>query len=255
MSATYKNIQIGAFKKPLPLTTKKRMAILSRHLTRPGERFLDCGCGAGNYLPLLCERLGINAFGIEHEQAVVDSIQSDLFLKARVSQGDLQMLNYADHEWDHAMLNEVLEHVADERKVLCEIRRILKPGGLLFVFSPNRWFPFETHGVNLKLTGSRTYWLPFVPYLPVKLGELFYDSWARNYWQGQMKKLLEDAGFAIVKRDYLWPTFENRSGRQPRFFSILLPTIRFISNAAEKIFFVRKFGVSQVFVCQKILSR
>jgi len=157
MSATYKSTQLGPFKRPLSLTIKKRMAILSRHLTRPGERFLDCGCGPGDYLQLLGEKLGIDAFGIEYEQAVVDSIQSDSFLKARVSQGDLQNLNYADQTWNHAMLNEVLEHVADERKVLREIHRILKPGGLLFVFSPNRWFPFETHGVNLKLTGRRTY--------------------------------------------------------------------------------------------------
>jgi len=204
---------------------------------------------------LLSEKLGMDAFGIEYEQAVVDSIQSDPFLKARVSQGDLQNLSYADQTWNHAMLNEVLEHVADERKVLREIHRILKPGGLLFVFSPNRWFPFETHGVNLKLTGRRTYWLPFTTYLPVKLGELFYDSWARNYWQGELKKILEDAGFAVLERYYVWSTFENRSGSQPRFFSILRPALRFISNTAEKIFFVRKFGVSQVFVCQKIPSR
>lgn len=255
MSGTYKNILLGSVKKSLPLTTNKRMAIVSRHLAHSGGRFLDCGCGFGGYVRLLHEQYGMDAHGIEYEQAVVDALQSDPLLKARVTQGDLQALNHADQAWDYAMLNEVLEHVADERQVLREIHRILKPGGWLIVFSPNRWFPFESHGVNLKRTGRRIYWLPFVPWLPLKLGERFYDSWAKNYWPGQLEKLLVDAGFAIVERDHIWPTFENRSGGQPRILRLLRPALRLLSNTAEKTLFVRRFGVSQVFVCRKPPAR
>lgn len=252
MGATFGNTHMTVGNTAMPLTVDKRLSILARHLPPAGGRFLDCGCGLGKYVRLLCQRLGLDAFGVEYEQEAVDSAQSDDFLKPRIIQGDLQRLNYANDEWDYAMLNEVLEHVADEAKVLREIHRILKPGGLLFVFSPNRWFPFETHGVSLKITGRRTYLLPFVTYLPVKLGEHFYDSWAKNYWPGQLAKMLEGAGFAILERNYIWPTFENLSGKQPRIFKLLQPVLRFTANTAEKTVFIRRFGVSQVFVCRKI---
>jgi SAM-dependent methyltransferase len=88
------------------------------------------------------------------DQNVISKIHPDDILKKRVFQGDLQAINYGDNEWDYAMLNEVLEHVADDSKVLDEVYRILKPGGILFIFSPNRWFPFETHGVFLRIQNS-----------------------------------------------------------------------------------------------------
>ena len=234
-----------------PQTLEKRLAILSRHLASTGGRLLDCGCGIGQYVRPLCQRYGLDAFGVEYEQEAVNSIQSDDFLKRRVFQGDLQELNYSDDEWDYALLNETLEHVGDDEKVLREVHRVLKPGGLLFVFSPNRWFPFETHGVSLKIIGRRIYWLPFISYLPVKLGKFFYTSWAKNYWQGELKKMLENTGFTIVERSYIWPTFEGISGKLPRIFRPLRPLLRFISNAFERTIFLKRFGVSQVLVCRK----
>jgi ubiquinone/menaquinone biosynthesis C-methylase UbiE len=202
----------------------------------------------------LNQGFGLDACGIEYDRKAAESVQSDDVLKNRVFQGDLQMLNYSNDEWDYAMLNEVLEHVADEARVLREIHRVLKPNGIVFVFSPNRWFPFETHGVDLKTTGRRIHWLPFIPYMPLKLGEHFYDCWARNYWQSQLKKMLEKHGFAIMERSYIWPTFENLSGNQPRFFKFLRPLFRFISNTAEKTPIIKRFGVTQVSVCRKIPS-
>jgi SAM-dependent methyltransferase len=254
MSSTFKDTHLVDCSTAKPQTLEKRLAILSRHLAPAGGRFLDCGCGIGQYVQPLCRRYGLDAFGVEYEQEAVDSIQLDDFLKRRIVQGDLQALKYADGEWDYALLNEVLEHVGDDERVLREIHRVLKPGGLLFVFSPNRWFPFETHGITLKITGQRVYWLPFTPYLPLELGELLYTSWARNYWQGQLRKMLESSGFAIVERSYVWPTFEGISGKLPRIFRPLRPLFRLISNACERTVFLKRFGVSQVFVCRKMPS-
>jgi ubiquinone/menaquinone biosynthesis C-methylase UbiE len=252
MSSVFKDARLACCSTAKPLTLDKRLAIIARHLTPAGGRLLDCGCGPGDYVRFLSQRFGLDAFGIEYEQSAVDSIQSDDFLKKRVSQGDLQRLNFPNDEWDYALLNEVLEHVSDDNKVLHEIHRVLKPGGLLFVFSPNRWFPFETHGVTLKVIGRRIYWLPFIPYLPVKLGEHLYSTFARNYWQGQLKKMLKDTGFMIVERSYVWPTFEGISHQLPRIFEPLRPLFRFTGNTLERTFFFKRFGVSQVFVCRKM---
>lgn len=251
MAGTYKNIPVRAGNTAMPLTLSKRLAVLARHLPDYGGRFLDCGCGTGEYVRILHLQRGLDTCGVEYDSKAAELAQSDAILNNRLFQGDLQNLPFAAESWDYAMLNEVLEHVSDDRKALRETRRILKPGGLLFVFSPNRWFPFETHGVDLKMTGRRIHWLPFIPYLPVKWGERFYSSWARNYWQNELKRALETAGFVIEERDYIWPTFENISGHQPGVFKFLRPVLRFLGNIAEKIPFLRKFGVTQVFVCRK----
>jgi len=46
--------------------------------------------------------------------------------------------------------NEVLEHVADDRKAVSEASRVLASGGRLLIFCPNRGYPFETHGIYKK---------------------------------------------------------------------------------------------------------
>ncbi len=251
MSSVFKDARLAGCSTAKPVTLDRRLTIISRHLAPGGGRMLDCGCGIGQYVRPLCERLGLDAYGIEYEQQAVDKIQSDDFLRKRVVQGDLQNLSYSNDEWDYALLNEVLEHVGDDEQVLREVHRILKPGGLLFVYSPNRWFPFETHGITLKVINRRVYWLPFVPYLPVKLGECFYASYARNYWQGQLRKMLERTGFTIVERTFIWPTFEGISGRLPGIFKPFRPLLRFMGRTLENTFFLKRFGVSQVFVCRK----
>jgi SAM-dependent methyltransferase len=72
-------------------------------------------------------------------------------------------------------VNEVLEHVPDDRQALKEVHRILKPSGILFVFSPNRLFPFESHCVRLRRSDRRVpLWVPFIPYIPLRFGVFFF---------------------------------------------------------------------------------
>lgn len=150
------------------------------------------------------------------------------------------------------MLNEVLEHVPDDRKALKEVYRILKPSGLLFIFSPNRWFPFETHGVNLKRPSRKIpHWIPFIPYIPLRFGNLFFDYWARNYWQNELADMAKAGGFSIVERSVVWLTFEGISGHQPGFIKAVKPLLRFTSDTLEKTPILKKFGVSQMLVCRK----
>ena len=59
---------------------------------------------------------------------------------------------FADESFDGAFLSHVIEHVVDKRRVLTEIRRILKKGGLLYVETPGprsltlRWPDWLPHG-------------------------------------------------------------------------------------------------------------
>jgi SAM-dependent methyltransferase len=252
MSTGYDNIRIAGGDTATPLAMAKRLKIIKRHLRTSDRRFLDCGCGAGEYVLALVEKLGLDAHGIEFEEEKVRHAQAKPAVRDRVGRGDLQAIQFPDQSWDCAMLNEVLEHVPDERQALAEVRRILRPGGRLFIFSPNRWFPFETHGVRLKRSGRRVpHWLPFIPYLPLPVGKLMFDYWARNYWQGELSALVAGSGFTILERSFVWLTFEGISGHQPSFIRATKPWLRRMSNTMERLPVVRRFGVSQVLVCHK----
>jgi ubiquinone/menaquinone biosynthesis C-methylase UbiE len=251
MPTGYENIRIAGGDTATPLAMAKRLEIIKRHLRRSDRRFLDCGCGAGEYVLALVDQFGLDAHGIEYEEEKVRQAQGKPAAQKRVERGDLQKVQFPDASWDCALLNEVLEHVPDDRQALREVRRILKPGGMLFIFSPNRWFPFETHGVRLKHSGRRVpHWLPFIPYLPLPVGKLVFHYWARNYWQNELTTLVTAAGFRIVERSFVWLTFEGISGHQPVFIRAVKPWLRRVSNTMERLPLVRRFGVSQVLICQ-----
>jgi hypothetical protein len=58
--------------------------------------------------------------------------------------------------------------------------------------------------------------------------------------------LLEQAGFTIERTQYLWQTFENISGKQPRWVKPFIPWLRRAARTLQRVPAVRVFGVSQV---------
>lgn len=252
MQTAYQNIQIAGGDTGQPLTMSKRLDVIRRHLASGGGRFIDCGCGCGEYVAALHDRLGLDAWGIEFDEEKVRQAQDNPLLQGRVSAGDLQAIDRPDGAFDYALLNEVLEHVPDERKALSEVRRIVKPGGLVFVFSPNRWFPFETHGVHWRRSGKRVpHWVPLIPYIPLPVGNLFFDYWARNYWQRELAEICRGSGLDIIERNFIWLTFEGISGNQPRLVTNMRPVLRAVSQTCERLPLIRRFGVTQVLVCRR----
>jgi SAM-dependent methyltransferase len=211
---------------------------------------LDCGCGAGDYVGALVAR-GADAFGVEFDARKLAAGLVSGRLAERLSAGDLEALAFPDASFDVALANEVLEHVPDDRAALAEIRRVLRPGGRLLVLSPTRLHPFETHGVFWRGTGRRlSHGVPFVPWLPLGLGTRLFDYWARNYWPWELRTLVERAGFRVLATGSVWQTFENISGRQPRWMARLCPLLRFAGALAERVPGLRAFGVSQLVVAE-----
>jgi 2-polyprenyl-3-methyl-5-hydroxy-6-metoxy-1,4-benzoquinol methylase len=133
-----------------------------------GKRLIDCGCGAGEYV-LSLERLGVHALGIEFDAEKVRRFGKRHPTSHRVCVGDLSNAGLLNSRVDVAVLNEVLEHVQDDVAALSEVHRILKDDGTLILFSPNRRYPFETHGVDLT-RGSRRL-PPYAPFRPVRSAE------------------------------------------------------------------------------------
>ncbi len=251
--AGYGSITIAGGDTATPLNLEKRLQVLLPYLTPNKTRFIDCGCGAGDYVLALASRHGIDAIGIEYSTDKVRQAHRRHELRDRVLEGNLEAIPFPDGDFDAALLNEVLEHLPDERKALTEITRVLRRGGHLIVFSPNRWFPFETHGVTTKRSGVRLPpYVPLIPYIPLSLGRRFLHYWARNYWHQELRDLVISSGFRIEAKLYIWQTFENISGSQPGWMSRAKPLLRRLAGALERTPLLKNFGVSQVIVARRL---
>jgi 2-polyprenyl-3-methyl-5-hydroxy-6-metoxy-1,4-benzoquinol methylase len=100
---------------------------------RPG-RVLDVGCGRGFLLDAF-RRRGWTVEGTEMSEASSAHAREILGIPVRI--GPLESLGLPAASFDAVTLWHVLEHVTTPGSMLAEIRRILKPGGVLLVSVPN----------------------------------------------------------------------------------------------------------------------
>lgn len=190
-----------------------------------GKRLLDCGCGAGGYASAYAA-LGARVVGLEYQREKLRKAPRERSGIQWIL-GDACALPLAAARVDVVVLNEVLEHVPDQERALREAKRVLVPGGKLVLMSPNRLYPFESHGVRLRATAQPLpAHTPFVPYVPLALGTSVFEYWARNYWPWELRALVERAGFRITRRGFVTQTFENLSGTQPRWVRVVKPALR-----------------------------
>jgi SAM-dependent methyltransferase len=248
----YQDIQVAGGDTATPLSLQKRLNRLLAALPDNARDFLDCGCGRGEYVRVLRDRYHLNACGVEFMADKVADAHRVPGLAPFVQQGDLEKLDLPDRSFDGALLNEVLEHIPNEAAALREIHRVLRPGGRLIVFSPNRWYPFESHGADLRWPRcGLPHWVPFIPWLPLALSQRLFSFWARNYWPHELAAMLRAAGFRVIGTDFLWQTFEGISGRQPALIRVLRPAFRAAAALGEMTPGLRRFGVSQVLIAER----
>jgi len=107
--------------------------VLDRELAgRAGLRVLEIGCGAGGMLGPL-QRYGA-VHGIDIDRECVEFCRRRGF--QRVLCGSGYELPFADGTFDLVCLFDTMEHIPDDAQALREVKRVLAPGGRVFVSVP-----------------------------------------------------------------------------------------------------------------------
>jgi len=105
-----------------------------RQIAPSGGVVLDVGCGTGGFLAALCHDGLWQGVGVDFAAGAVQVARRQ-GVSARL--GELSDLRFPDAEFDAVTLWEVIEHVLDPLELIQEIHRILKPGGRLWLSTPN----------------------------------------------------------------------------------------------------------------------
>ncbi|MCX7638982.1 MAG: class I SAM-dependent methyltransferase [Pyrinomonadaceae bacterium] len=100
---------------------------------RQTNRWLDIGFGAGALMQVAAE-LGWDVYGIEVSKSAVEQAKN---LGFKVFHGELHEANYEDGFFDVVTASEILEHLYEPQKLLNEVHRVLRPGGLFWATTPS----------------------------------------------------------------------------------------------------------------------
>ena len=159
MKAYYEDVWADA-PDGLPWAWKWRSGLLSAE-ARAGERVLDLGCGAGDFLSLL-RRVGAEPVGVELSERALERA------RLREPSAETHLLSPDDSiplahgSIDLVWCSEVIEHVADVGGLLAEVRRVLRPGGRLLLTTP---FHGRVKGALLALTRFEAHFDPLGQHL------------------------------------------------------------------------------------------
>ncbi len=153
---------------------RKRLRMLKRHIE--GGRLIDVGCGGCAFLLSAARSGDWDVLGVEPSRVTAEACQSQLGLPVLASTWEDATVR--DETADAITLWEVLEHLHDPVGTIRKCRRVLRPGGVLVISTPNR------DSLDARLFGP--YWVGYE--LPRHL---------QMFRQAQLEALLEAEGFII----------------------------------------------------------
>jgi len=97
---------------------------------------LDYGAGRGNVVQMNFRGTVSLVCGVDPDEGVLGNPYLDEGKVLDLSSG---LIPYPDGSFDVVFSDNVMEHVQDPEKVLLEIKRVLKPGGVFLAKTPNKW--------------------------------------------------------------------------------------------------------------------
>ena len=219
---------------------ERRYQLMRPYLAAQPGPALDIGCGVGVYVRRFCED-GIAAVGVEYDRSrLAQAVSNGLHAAQAVGEA----LPFVDSAFGTVLLHEVIEHFADDAAALAEAVRVTRPGGRVFIFAPNRLYPFETHGIYL---GRRYVFgnIPFVGYLPRALRRQLCPH-VRSYTRRGLRQLVRPLRCRTLAHVQIYAGYDKISRRWP----FLAGLVRGATYLAERTP-LRLFGLSHFVVVEK----
>lgn len=154
-----------------------------------GEKVLEVGCGAGQFIralkkrraELLCYGCDISNTAIAEAKTYKD--------KVIYENNTATALPYPDHFFDAILIYDVLEHVSDHLSLLKEIKRVLNPGGIIYCYLP-------CEGDWLSLWRYFSHTKKFTGLTEKYAGHI--NRWSRSQW----RSIFTSAGLRVKKVRY-----------------------------------------------------
>jgi len=218
-------------------------ALISEGRLTCQSRVLEVGCGTANYLSAVEALTNCHAHGCDPSE--------EMLAQARTRSNTLQLqlgsaekIDHPSNTFDLVFSIDVIHHLENHRDYYLEAWRVLKPGGRLVLYVPNRWYPFETHGVYWR--GRYHYGnIPLVNYLP-DVARRRLAPHVRAYTRRGLRRLFEGLPVQIVVHRQVFAGYDNIVARWPRVGRAL----RTVSYALERTP-LQVLGLSHLLVFEK----
>jgi len=220
---------------------QRRLGML---LEAAGERLhgrvLVDGCGVGTYLSRLSPICG-QTLGLDIE---FPRVQDSRAFSPLVVCGAGEHLPFESASIDLVFSHEVLEHVQDDQAAISEMVRVLKPGGRVVLFCPNRGYPFETHGVYWR---GRYHFgnIPLVNYLPRRWRDKLAPH-VEIYTRRNLAQLFRAQPVRIIKKRTIFGAYDNIIEHRPRLGRALRSVLQLLEKTP-----LQRLGLSHFWIVEK----
>ena len=169
---------------------KKRLGgeLLKIVETKLGHKgnLLDLGCGRGELL-WAAREAGWNTEGVDPSPAHLEWSRHNLGIEGRL--GTIEEAGFPSEHFDAITMGGVIEHLYDPYATLCEVWRVLKPGGVFYFDAPNEDGLYTRIGNIYQRAQGRDWVLNLAP--------TFAPYHVQGFNPKSVQRLLERVGFEV----------------------------------------------------------
>ncbi len=219
---------------------ERRLTLVRSQVELENARILVDGCGIGMYMQAF-RRFTPHVYGIDIDPPIVKVASASLPLLT-VAAGE--HLPFPADKFDLVFSHEVIEHVQNDRLTAAEMVRVVRPGGRIVTFCPNRLYPFETHGHfwRGKYHFGNT---PLINWLPDPLRNRLAPH-VRAYTAAGILRLFNNLPVKVVCHTQVYPGYDKIIARCPGLGRHLRDVTYFLERTP-----FRRFGISHFLVLEK----
>ena len=190
-----------------------------------GKRLLDVGCGTGFIIDLASDYFE-NIVGVDANQQMLNCVQKKSHIELVLAEAE--DLPFAGQSFDVVTCHGVLHHIFDLSPVLLEIRRVIKPQGIVYIDESPNAYCFDAlknlaisaensdllKTVHANVTNDKQRYLEHYNLEP----KIVESAMHQTYQQGginadQLALLLKEKDFIDVQCSYRWFLGENKFDR------------------------------------------